>query len=165
MPLSGRRVAVLGAGGAARAVLTALSGAGAHVSVHARNRECAESIAVPAGAIVGTWPPKAGSWDLLVNCTPVGMFPQVGVTPIAAAELAGPAGRYVYDLVYNPETTRLLHDARAAGCGTIGGLEMLVGQAVEQFEWWTGLQAPADVMRAAASQRLAEFTRDENHVV
>ena len=48
--------------------------------------------------------------------------------------------------------------AAGAGCGTIGGLEMLVGQAVEQFEWWTGAPAPADVMRRAAAKRLAEFT-------
>jgi shikimate 5-dehydrogenase len=53
----------------------------------------------------------------------------------------------------------LLCAAAAAGCETIGGLEMLVGQAIEQFEWWTGVKAPADVMRQAASRRLAEFTR------
>ena len=60
-------------------------------------------------------------------------------------------GRYVYDLVYNPSTTRLLREAAAAGCQTIGGLEMLVAQAREQFQWWTGDQAAsAGVMREAA---------------
>jgi 3-dehydroquinate dehydratase/shikimate dehydrogenase len=163
--LDGCRVAVLGAGGSARAVLAALSETGARVTVHARHRERAEQIASPAGAAVGSLPPPGGSWDLLVNCTPVGMYPHVAATPVDADALDGPPGRHVYDLVYNPETTRLLSEARAAGCRTIGGLEMLVGQAVEQFEWWTGVKAPADVMREAASARLAEFTRDEDHVV
>jgi 3-dehydroquinate dehydratase / shikimate dehydrogenase len=165
VPLSGARVAVLGAGGSARAVLASLEGSGAKVTVHARSRARAEEVAGPASAAVGALPPAPGSWDLLVNCTPVGMFPNVNVTPVDAAALAGPAGRHVYDLVYNPERTRLLREAAAAGCNTIGGLEMLVAQAVEQFEWWTGMKAPADVMRQAASTRLAEFTRNEDHVV
>jgi 3-dehydroquinate dehydratase / shikimate dehydrogenase len=163
--LAGARVAVLGAGGSARAVLTALAGSTANVTVYSRSRARAEEIAAPAAATAGVFPPAAGSWDLLVNCTPVGMFPNVAATPVEAAALSGPAGRCVYDLVYNPPTTRLLREAAAAGCATIGGLEMLVGQAVEQFESWTGVKAPADVMKQAASKRLAEFTRNENHVV
>ncbi len=66
-------------------------------------------------------------------------------------------GRTVYDLIYNPRDTRLLRDARRAGCDTIGGLDMLVAQAQDQFEWWTGTRPAADVMRAAALARLAEF--------
>ena len=71
----------------------------------------------------------------------------------------------VYDLIYNPAVTRLLRDAATAGCDTIGGLDMLVGQAHEQFEWWTGVRPPAGVMRAAATRRLSEFNADENHLV
>jgi shikimate 5-dehydrogenase len=63
-------------------------------------------------------------------------------------------GRLVYDLIYNPATTRLLREAAAAGCQTIGGLEMLVAQAQSQFEWWTGTRPSAGVMRAAAMKRL-----------
>ena len=73
-------------------------------------------------------------------------------------------GRYVYDLVYNPSVTRLLREAAARGCQTIGGLEMLVAQAREQFQWWVGARPPA-VMREAALKRLAELARDENHLV
>jgi len=115
-----------------------------------------------ASGAAGPLPPEPGSWDLLVNCTPVGMFPGVDATPIEAAALTG---RYVYDLIYNPPATRLLREAAAAGCQTIGGLEMLVAQAAEQFEWWTGVKPPAGVMREAALKRLAEFMRNENHVV
>jgi shikimate dehydrogenase len=71
----------------------------------------------------------------------------------------------VYDLVYNPPVTRLLREAMGAGCQVTGGLEMLVAQAHEQFRWWTGQQPPPGVMREAALERLAEFGRDEHHVV
>jgi shikimate dehydrogenase len=74
-------------------------------------------------------------------------------------------GRYVYDLVYNPSVTRLLRDAATRGLVTIGGLEMLVAQAREQFQWWVGTRPQSGVMREAALKRLAEFARDENHVV
>ena len=90
------------------------------------------------------------------------MHPRVNETPLAATELTG---RTVYDLVYNPPVTRLLRDAATAGCQTIGGLEMLVAQAHEQFYWWTGVRPAAGVMREAALRRLAEFVRDENPVI
>jgi shikimate dehydrogenase len=160
--LKGRRAAVLGAGGAARAVVVALASSGCSVRVHARNRAQAEDTAAIASGQVGPWPPEPDSWDLLVNCTPIGMHPRVDETPVPADQLTG---RVVYDLVYNPSTTRLLREAAARGCHTIGGLDMLVGQAQEQFQWWTGEEPQPGVMREAALKRLAEFVRDENHVV
>jgi shikimate dehydrogenase len=90
------------------------------------------------------------------------MHPAVEVTPVPAELLTGAV---VYDLVYNPLETRLLADARRAGCQPIGGLDMLVAQAQDQFHWWTG-QRPADgVMRKAALARLAEFKAHEDHDV
>ena len=68
-------------------------------------------------------------------------------------------------MIYNPPVTRLLRDAAALGCLTLGGLDMLVAQARGQFQWWTGLKPQAGVMRDAARARLAEFVRDENHLV
>ena len=162
LALEGKRVAVLGAGGAARAVVVALGSTGCSISLHARTRAQAEEVAMLASAEVGPWPPAPGSWDVLVNCTPIGMYPRSYETPMAGARLTG---RCVYDLVYNPQETRLLHDAAAAGCETIGGLEMLVAQAREQFHWWTGTSPAAGVMREAALKRLAEFARDEDYVV
>jgi 3-dehydroquinate dehydratase/shikimate dehydrogenase len=160
--IKGLRAAVLGAGGAARAVTEGLSSSGCIVRLHARQRSQAEDVAVLTSSEIGPWPPEPGSWDLLINCTPIGMYPRVDETPIAAEFLTG---RYVYDLVYNPSVTRLLREAAVAGCQTIGGLEMLVAQAQEQFQWWTGSKPPAGVMREAALRRLAEFVRDENHLV
>jgi 3-dehydroquinate dehydratase/shikimate dehydrogenase len=160
--VNGLVASVLGTGGAARAVAVGLSSSGCRVRVHGRNQHHAEAVASIASADVGPYPPERGTWDLLVNCTPVGMYPHVDETPIAASELTG---RYVYDLVYNPTATRLLRDAARAGCQTIGGLEMLVAQAHEQFHWWTGVQPPPAVMRGAALERLAEFMHDEDYVV
>jgi len=160
--LNGARVAVLGAGGAARAVAVALGASNAQVTVYARDILKARDVAVMASAASDAMPPPAESWDLLINCTPVGMYPHTDDTPIDASLLTG---RYVYDLVYNPTVTRLMREAAKAGCQTIGGLEMLVAQAHEQFEWWTGRKPPSGVMREAALKRLAEFIRHENHVV
>ncbi|MBI3402621.1 MAG: shikimate dehydrogenase [Acidobacteria bacterium] len=160
--LDGLRASVLGAGGAARAVTVALSSCGCSVRLHARTRAQAEEVAVLTPVEIGPWPPESGSWDLLINCTPVGMYPRINETPVPADLLTG---RYVYDLIYNPSATRLLREASARGCQTIGGLEMLVAQAEGQFQWWTGSRASPGVMREAALKRLAEFSRNENHLV
>jgi 3-dehydroquinate dehydratase/shikimate dehydrogenase len=155
------RVAILGAGGAARAVAIALAPSGASLTVHARNRWQADEVAMMISGRVGSWPPEPWSWDLLVNCTPMGTRPRLDESPVPADRLTG---RLVYDLVYNPPATRLLRDALSAGLETIGGLDMLVAQAQEQFQWWTATRPPAGVMRAAAEKRLAEFITHEDHV-
>ena len=108
-----------------------------------------------AGGTVGTWPPSPGSWDLLVNTTPVGTAPGITQTPVPAASLWG--GKTVYDLVYNPGRTRLLREATTAGCETIGGLDMLVAQAVRQFAWWSGTRPSAELFRTAAVTALGEL--------
>jgi 3-dehydroquinate dehydratase/shikimate dehydrogenase len=151
-PLAGRiavkgtRASILGAGGAARGVAIALADQGAAVTICARKPDAAREIADLAGGRVGTFPPKAGSWDVLINATPAGTGAE-GQNPIAGAALDG---EMVFDLVYTPAETRLLADARAAGCLTIGGLEMLVAQAERQFELWTGQQPPAGLFAKAA---------------
>ena len=152
-PLSGRialkgiRAAVLGAGGAARAVAVALSHEGASVTICARRPEAAREIAQLVGGTVGTFPPRAGSWDVLVNATPAGSETDPA-NPIAGAPLDG---EIVFDLVYAPAETQLLADARAAGCMPIGGLEMLIAQAERQFELWTGQRPSAGLFQTAAA--------------
>jgi 3-dehydroquinate dehydratase/shikimate dehydrogenase len=157
LPLTKTRAALLGAGGAARGVAIALDSCGADVTVHARSPRRAAEVAALVSGSVGAFPPPPGSWDLLVNCTPVGMYPHVDETPLPAGSLAP---GLVYDLVYNPRATRLLREAAAAGCRTIGGLEMLVGQARKQFEWWTGIRPSGTVMRDAAIEKLKQFNGD-----
>jgi len=143
-------------------VAVALASEGARVTVHAREEKKAQVVAALVSGSVGRFPPQAGSWDLLVNCTPVGMHPRMDQSPVPSSALARGV---VYDLIYNPAVTRMMRDAAMAGADTIGGLDMLVGQAQEQFEWWTGARPPAGVMRAAATRRLSEFNADENHLV
>ncbi len=155
--VGGLRCCVLGAGGAARAAAVGLAGAGGAVAVCARRSDRAARVAALAGGSAVPFPPSPGSWDLLVNTTPVGTAPHVDDTPVPAPALAG--GGIVYDLVYNPTRTRLLRDAEAAGCRTIGGLDMLAAQAVRQFEWWLGTRPPSDLFLRAAREALAARER------
>ncbi|MCC7008903.1 MAG: type I 3-dehydroquinate dehydratase [Acidobacteria bacterium] len=154
--LRGSRAVVLGAGGTARTVTWALAREGARVEVAARRADQAERVAAEFGAAAVPWPPVPG-WDLLVNTTPVGTWPSVEVSPLEPAAIGG---GLVYDLVYNPRETRLLRLARDAGADVLGGLEMLVGQACHQFEWWTGQPAPAAVMAEAADAFIARTRND-----
>lgn len=146
----GLRASILGAGGAARAAVAALGGTGAVITVHARRPEQARELTA-LGARAGPWPPPRGSWDLLVNCTPLGGGDERETSPVPAAVLDG---RLVYDLTYGPGESALVREARAAGCKTLDGLAMLVAQAERQFEWWTGMPPGAGVMREAAERRL-----------
>ena len=156
--LTGQRVSLLGAGGAARAVAEALRGRAGRVTVHARRAEAATAVAKATGVDAGTWPPAPDAWDVLVNTTPVGTTPDVTGTPLT---LAGDlAGRLVYDLVYNPPETALLASARSLGADTLGGLPMLVAQAVAQFTWWTGTPPSLSRMHEAALARLAPAPSD-----
>jgi 3-dehydroquinate dehydratase/shikimate dehydrogenase len=151
VPLRGKRAVVLGAGGGARAAAFGLKQQGASVEVSARRVDRARACAAAMGVEVGAWPPAA-PWDVLVNATPVGTWPNVDASPLPRAAMCG---RLVYDLVYNPPETTLVKAARAAGIETIGGLEMLVTQACLQCEWWTGMEAPAPVIDRAARERIA----------
>ena len=152
--LTGRRATVLGAGGAARGVAVALRDAGARVTISARHAARARSVAALVDGATTEMPPLPGTWDLLVNTTPIGTYPDVAASPMAAADLSGVL---VYDLVYNPPVTRLLAYAAAAGCDTIGGLDMLVAQAERQFTWWTGAPPGNQTFRQAAERRLREM--------
>jgi 3-dehydroquinate dehydratase/shikimate dehydrogenase len=156
MALHGTRALILGGGGSARAVAVALADKGAHIAISARRTDAAREVAELAGGRVETFPPSAGTWDLLVNTIPAGSD-AASVSPMGDLALDG---RLVYDLVYEPMDTRLLADARATGCDTIGGLEMLIAQAERQFELWTGQPPPAGVFSAAARSSAATATID-----
>lgn len=155
--LAGARAAIVGAGGGARAAAYALRSAGAAVTVYARRDAAADETARSVGAASAALLPPPGSWDLLVNATPVGTHPRAGERPVPGLPLDG---RLVYDLVYNPARTRLMADAEAAGCDTLGGLPMLVEQARRQFGWWTGHVPEPRLFLEAAEARLAAVARD-----
>jgi 3-dehydroquinate dehydratase/shikimate dehydrogenase len=152
---SRRAVAVVGAGGAARAAAFALVRAGAHVTVLARRVEQAREVAAATGCAAAGLDALPGlRWDVLVNATPVGSGALPDRTPVPARALR--PGAVVFDMVYEPRETVLLAAARAKGCVVIDGVEMLVAQAVGQFEAWTGQPAPVAAMTEAALAAIAE---------
>lgn len=151
----GRRCLVLGAGGAARAVIAALADHGAcEVVVVNRTPDRAATAADLAGAVgrsagPGELTAELAEADLVVNATSVGMDAQA--CPLAESELAAvPPTAVVADLIYLPQVTPLLAASAARGLTSVGGLGMLVHQAAEAFTRWTGEPAPVAVMRAAA---------------
>jgi 3-dehydroquinate dehydratase/shikimate dehydrogenase len=150
------RVAVVGAGGAARAVLWSLREACARSTVFARDTEraraTAETFDAPCHALDGA---RFDHFDLVINTTPLGTRgARETETPAEASQLRG--ARAAYDLVYNPRETRFMREARAAGCEIIlGGLPMLVAQAAAQFKLWMGQDAPLEAMTAAAEKQLS----------
>jgi shikimate dehydrogenase len=165
---AGMKALIVGAGGGARSVGFGLAEAGAAmIAVTARKPEQAAAFATDLrnGASIRTWVGTLG-WqdesfdeacaeaDLIVNTTPVGMRRTAAEheSPLAPERLR--AGVWVSDLVYNPLETRLLTLAREAGARPVAGLDMLIYQAAESIRYWTGLDAPIEVMKAAALARL-----------
>lgn len=153
--LKGKRVAIAGAGGAARACTFALKQEGADVTIYARKPRNAVALAeefdVKYGNATNSFRP--GTVDILVNATPLGTKGEnENAAIVSGNQLNGI--KLIYDLVYNPLETRLLFEARRAGIQAIGGLEMLVAQAAKQFEIWTGQPAPIQKMTAAVKKKL-----------
>ena len=149
----GLRCLVLGAGGAARAVVVALADAGASdVAVWARRREPANAAAELAGSVGRLGEPgETGTADLVVNATPAGMAGSAAAgdrPPVDPATLS--SDHVVVDLIYEPRRTAWLEACAAQGATTVGGLGMLVHQAAAQIEAWTGLDPPVAQMWAAA---------------
>jgi 3-dehydroquinate dehydratase/shikimate dehydrogenase len=131
------KVAIIGAGGAARAAIWGLQRQNATVTLFARDAKkagpLAELFAISCSSLADA---SFGGYDLVINATPVGSGAYLGQSPVTREQLSG--SRCVYDLIYNPAETQLLREAHEAGCQTLGGLEMLVAQARLQFELWTG---------------------------
>lgn len=158
-PAGSRRSAlVLGAGGAARAVVHALLAEGWDVTVAARRsgqaRQLASAFADRKLWVAGF--PAAdfrfSDFTLLVNATPVGMFPRVERSPLPE-NLSLPSTLLVYDLVYNPRETAFVRAARAQGLFAATGLGMLIEQAALAFEIWTGCNPPRDILRRAVEDQ------------
>lgn len=174
-----RTALIIGAGGAARAVAYALNKQGWKLTISARRLQQAQGLTNSLVKLQRDDESNSKSrqdsddrhtirivaleniqrvmeWtkvDLVVNTTPIGMTPHEDANPWPdGCDL--PPGAIIYDLVYNPAETALLRAAKAAGMEYINGLDMLIEQAALAFECWTGLDAPRDAMRKAASEQL-----------
>lgn len=154
-PLRGKRVAVLGAGGAGRAVAFGVKESGGLPLIVNRTPEKGERLARELDV---SFCPLAdfstGGMDILVNTTPVGMLPHTEVSPVLPALLHEKL--IVMDIVYRPQKTKLLALAEKKGCRIVDGLEMFVRQGALQFELWTKRPAPLSVMRKAVADCLGE---------
>ena len=164
----GKGIAVLGAGGASRAISYILAERDARLTVLNRREELdwaetlswriqhdlGREVGVLEHNDAGLAEALAGA-EVLVNATSVGMSPDDGETPVPARLLR--AGMVVFDIVYNPVKTRLLWEAGEAGARTIAGIDMLAWQGALAFEKWTGREAPLDLMRREALEALEGY--------
>lgn len=155
---AGLSVHVLGAGGAARAVVHGLYELGCDTTVFGRSPEKTQSVASQYGARAAPWEDRVGGRGrVLINCTSIGMWPDVDESPMPKDSLAG--YRLVFDVVYNPLQTRLLADAAEMGRGTLNGVDMFVRQAAKQYELWTGLWPDLEKARDLITREILK--RDE----
>ncbi|HBA89102.1 MAG TPA: shikimate dehydrogenase [Geobacter sp.] len=163
--LDGKSVLMLGAGGAARAIAFTLARnaklgkltlldinepflKGLAADLQSGTDACIESEVLNDKSLVHAM----AHADVIINCTPIGMHPREGVS-LVPVELFRP-GQVVFDVVYTPLETKLLADARSRGLLTVSGVEMFINQAVLQFEAFTGVDAPIDVMRNIVMEKL-----------
>ena len=165
--IAGERALVLGAGGAARAAVYGLAGAGAEVAVVNRTWSRAEALVEHLRASAGIAGPRvmtldeAAAWgmSLIVNCTSAGLHPHVNQSPWSQS-LPFPAGLTVYDMVYRPAETALMRQCAATGGRAIGGLGMLARQGAIAFELWTGVAPPIDLMQRVLQDALEKAQKD-----
>lgn len=163
--LHNKHVLMLGSGGAARAIAFTLAREArlAGLSILDINREMLEGLTADLKAGTGARIHSGAlddsslavgmeQADVIINCTPIGMHPDTEAS-LVPARLFRP-GQAVFDIVYTPLETRLLADARSRGLKVISGVEMFINQAVLQFERFTGLAAPVEVMRRVVMERL-----------
>ena len=159
--LRGKRVLVLGAGGVARAIAYGLIEAGAAVTITNRTAARAADLAAHLGCQVVQWGARSAELaDIIVNCTSIGMHPDVEDAPFQMNWIN--EGLLVFDTVYNPENTLLLKQAREYDWKTASGLEMFVRQAAAQFEMFTSQAAPIDNMRTTLRRWLSPVSYDND---
>ena len=144
--LDGKRVLLLGAGGVARAIGMGIVRAGGALVVTSRTSARSKTLATELKCRNITWENRGSEYaDILINCTPLGMFPNLDETPFLDNWLR--EGMIVFDTIYTPENTMLIKQAKGRGCTTVTGVEMFVRQAAAQFERFTGQSASLDELR------------------
>lgn len=152
-PLVDKQVLILGAGGVARSIAFGAARRGAGVSLCNRHDDRATRLAEEVGCRSVSWSSRASTLcDVLINCTPVGMHPNLDATPVPPAAFR--PGMLAFDTVYHPENTLFLKLAREHGCPTVSGVDMFVDQAAEQFRYFTGESAPIELMRDVVKRKL-----------
>jgi len=151
--INNKSVAILGAGGAARAVGYGMASEGGKLTILNRTKESGEKLAADLGSDFSLLKDfKKVKCDILINTTSLGMAPNLNKMPVEKKNLN--KGMIVMDIVYNPLRTPLLKVAQNIGCTTIDGVSMFVYQGACQFELWTEKKAPVDLMRKTVLKAL-----------
>ena len=160
--LQTRSVLLLGAGGVARALAFALSKRVGMLTVTNRTPERASQLAIDADCRVVDWVARHSVLcDLVINCTSVGLHPNVDESPLHPSFFRPEL--MVFETVYTPETTLLVKEARARGCNVLTGVDMFVRQAALQFQLFTGQEPPLNLMTKVVRRVLSPVTlRDED---
>lgn len=153
-PLEGKTAALLGAGGAARAIAYGIKERGAELTIYNRSPEKARALAAAVGAKAGSWdaPEDIKKTDIIINATSVGMQPDETETPLDKSYITDK--QVVFDAVYTPHETRLLREAKGQGAKVIHGSEMLLHQGIAQFKLYTDRDVPEDLMRQVLNKYL-----------
>jgi Shikimate 5-dehydrogenase len=149
---------ILGSGGAARAVAHALHRAGATpLYIVGRSADRTERLAKEVHGKAMEWEARHNiNAEIVVNCTPIGMHPNLDESPLHGGFLK--PGMVVFDTVYNPEQTLLIKEAKSRGCQVVTGVEMFVRQAAMQYELFTGVKADIEEMREILRRALSPLT-------
>lgn len=152
--IKGKRVALLGAGGAARAVIYGITKQGGHVTIFNRTLQTAEALAQEFSCNVLPLDQREAvqNMDIIINATSIGLHPHSDQTPLPKDYIL--KSHVVFDAVYNPIETRLLREAKEQGATTIAGYEMLLHQGAAQFKLYTHLEAPVAIMRETLVRNL-----------
>ena len=153
--LQGKNVLILGSGGTAKAIGYGVKEKGGKLTVtYNKNKERGESLSKELDCeLAHARDAGMRAIDVLINCSPVGMSPNITESPFLARDFK--EGMVVFDSVYNPLETRLLREAKSAGCTVIPGYELFINQAARQFELWTGQSAPINTLREVLLRKLA----------
>ncbi len=163
--INGKNVLMLGAGGAARAIAFTLASYGGPAAIEILDinetilQQLATDLTAGTDSVIksnkmtdNTLAEAMAAADIVIHCTPIGMHPKEGISLVPVA-LFRP-GQVIFDIVYTPLETKLLADARSKGLQVVSGVEMFIHQAVLQFEQFTGVDAPIEVMRRVVMEQL-----------
>lgn len=154
--ITGKNIVIIGAGGAAKAISYSLASDTKKITIINRTEDRAKKLVNELKSRMGLnienkkyseilLREEIGNADILINATPVGMFPTIDISPVSKKILHGDL--FVFDLIYNPLETQLIKDSKEIGCQTLSGLDMLVNQGALAFEWWTNRKPNLELMK------------------
>ncbi|MFX1493473.1 MAG: shikimate dehydrogenase [Promethearchaeota archaeon] len=154
--ITGKNVVLIGAGGAAKAILYSLASDTNKITIINRSEDRAKKLVNELKNKMDInieskkydeiiLKEEISNADILINATPIGMFPMIDITPVSKKIIH--KDLFVFDLIYNPLETKLIKDSKEIGCQTLSGLDMLVNQGALAFEWWTNKKPNLELMK------------------